>query len=273
LLSEVGVKAGRIAAWLPGMLKPAAARMALALRGVHAGGPAPDAPTQSSFALKDSLWSEAMLHTAGYLRLGSRAVRADLAERLAGALSQIRRGSETSAFVVPPELSAQVGCPQAEFQGVLRALGLKPAEKDKETGAVKLWRFHSQRRPERHADNAGVAQGEVVQAESAPAVGGQVDSRKEGAAKRGRRRNGKRGPEREAPAAGGKPHSAPRPSRDKPRPPPPARPQPPPSGPFAVLAEMIIMQPQQRTEPERARRKRRRGKRPAVAGTAPKAAS
>ncbi len=88
------------------MLKPAAAKLALGLRAVHSGQAAPDAPTQSSFPLKDQAWSEAMLHTAGYLRLGSRAVRADLAERMAGALSQIRRASETSAFVVPPELSA-----------------------------------------------------------------------------------------------------------------------------------------------------------------------
>jgi ATP-dependent RNA helicase SUPV3L1/SUV3 len=271
MLAEVGVKAGRIAAWLPGMLKPAAARLALALRGVHAGKPAPDAPTQSSFALKDATWSDAMLHTAGYLRLGARAVRADLAERLAGALSQIRRGSETSAFVVPPDLSAQVGCPQAEFAGVLRALGLKPAEKDKETGAVKLWRFHSQRRPERHADNAGAAQGEAVQADAVPVVA-EAESRKEGERKRGRRRGrGKRGPEREAPAAGVKPQAAAKPSREKSRPPP--RPQPPPSGPFAVLAEMIIMQPQRAAAPAQQRRKRRRGKRPAEAGAAPKVAS
>jgi ATP-dependent RNA helicase SUPV3L1/SUV3 len=85
--------------------------------------------------------------TRCYLRLGPRAVRADLAERLAGTLSQIRRGSETSAFAVPPELAAQVGCPTADFPAILRALGLKPAEKDKETGAVKLWRFPAQRSP------------------------------------------------------------------------------------------------------------------------------
>ena len=91
---------------MPGLLKTVAARMMLALRAVHSGQAAPDAPTQSSFQLKDSVWSDAMLQTAGYLRLGSRAVRADLAERLAGALSQARRGSETSAFVAPPELAA-----------------------------------------------------------------------------------------------------------------------------------------------------------------------
>jgi ATP-dependent RNA helicase SUPV3L1/SUV3 len=89
-----------------------------------------------------------MLWTAGYLRVGPRAVRADLAERLIFALSQIRRGSENSAFAVPPELAAQIGCPIADFPAILRSLGLKPAEKDKETGAVKLWRFAAQRKTE-----------------------------------------------------------------------------------------------------------------------------
>ena len=148
-LNVVGVKTGRIAAWLPGLLKPAAARLALALRAVHSGRPAPAAPTQSSFPLKDTAWTDAMLNTAGYLRLGPRAVRADLAERIASSLSQIRRASETSAFEVPRELAAQIGCPNADFPALLRAIGLKAAEKDRETGAVKLWRFPAQRPPER----------------------------------------------------------------------------------------------------------------------------
>jgi ATP-dependent RNA helicase SUPV3L1/SUV3 len=87
------------------------------------------------------------LWTAGYLRLGPRAVRADLAERLVSALSHIRRGSEKSAFAVPPELAAQIGCPIGDFPAILRSLGLKPAEKDKDTGAVKLWRFAAARPP------------------------------------------------------------------------------------------------------------------------------
>ncbi len=148
VLNVAGVRTGRVATWLPGLLKPAAARLVLALRAIHSGSPAPEPPTQSSFPLKDTPWTDAMLLTAGYLRLGPRAVRADLAERLAGSLSQVRRASDKSAFAVPPELAAQVGCPSADFPSILRALGLKPAEKDRETGAVKLWRFPAQRSPD-----------------------------------------------------------------------------------------------------------------------------
>ena len=154
LLAAAGVKTGRVATWMPGLLKPAAARLALALRSIHSQQAMRPAPSQSSFALREP-WPEAMLWTAGYLRLGPRAVRADLAERLIFSLSQIRRGSETSAFAVPPELAAQIGCPIAEFPSILRSLGLKPAEKDKATGAVKRWRFASQRtQPPREAVNA-----------------------------------------------------------------------------------------------------------------------
>ncbi len=146
-LNAAGVKVGRVAAWLPGLLKPSAARLALALRAVHASLPVRSPPSQSSFPLAKELWPEPMLWAAGYLRVGPRAVRADLAERLVASLSQIRRGSETSAFAAPPELAAQIGCPIADFPAVLRALGLKPAEKDKDTGAVKLWRFAAMRSP------------------------------------------------------------------------------------------------------------------------------
>ncbi len=242
-LNAVGVKAGRVAAWMPGLMKPAAARLMLALRAVHSGQAAPETPTQASFVLKDTAWSDVMLHTAGYLRLGARAVRADLAERLAGTLSQVRRASETSAFAAPPELAAQVGCPLAEFPAILRALGLKPAEKDKETGAVKLWRFPSQRKHERKA--TPVAAAAPVQQAGTP------DAKRDGRKpQRGKGRDQHRG----------KPQT-------------PARPQPVPSGPFAVLADMIIMQPKpQRVEaPPAQRRRRRRGKRPGGAA-APKVA-
>jgi ATP-dependent RNA helicase SUPV3L1/SUV3 len=145
-LHAAGARLGRVAAWLPGLLKPAPARLALALRAVHSGQPTRPAPSQSSFPLNGTTWPETVLWTAGYLRLGPRAVRADLAERLIHALGLIRRGSETSAFAAPPELAAQIGCPIGEFHAVLRSLGLKPAEKD-ESGEVKLWRFAANRPP------------------------------------------------------------------------------------------------------------------------------
>jgi hypothetical protein len=72
-----------------------------------------------------------------------------MAERLSWLLGQARRGSGTSAFIAPPELAAQIGCPIGEFPDVLRALGLKPAERDAATNAVTRWRFASQKTAQR----------------------------------------------------------------------------------------------------------------------------
>ncbi len=152
-LRGVDVRTGRTSIWLPGLLKPSAGGFALFLRAVHTGK-ARDraAPASSSFPLQGGDWSDPDLNTAGYLRLGPRAVRADLAERLAHALSDARKTSGASAFEAPAQLSALIGCPAKEFPGVLRALGLVPAERHAETGETLRWRYASRAgRPSRPA--------------------------------------------------------------------------------------------------------------------------
>jgi ATP-dependent RNA helicase SUPV3L1/SUV3 len=144
-LKEAGVSSGRLAAFLPGLLRPAPATLAILLRCVHGAFAPMRAPTASSFKVEG--WHNALLWTAGYVRLGPRAVRADMAERLSFALTQARRASESPSFVAPPELAALIGCPLADFEDVLRAMGLKPAERDAETKAVTRWRFPSRRPP------------------------------------------------------------------------------------------------------------------------------
>ncbi len=147
-LAAAGVKAGRIALWLPNMMKPASAQLALTLRAIHSSQPPRTAPSSASFRLSESPWPDAMLWTAGYLRLGPRAVRADMAERVMWQLSQARRTSDKSAFAIAPELAATIGCPATDWPEIIRALGLKPAERDAETNEVKLWRFPARERPQ-----------------------------------------------------------------------------------------------------------------------------
>lgn len=144
-LKSAGVRSGRVSLWLPDIAKPAAAGLVLALRAVQRGEASRAPPMQASFALAGTDWPEALLNTAGYLRLGPRAVRADMAERLLWQLSEIRRASPTSTFAAPVNLAALVGSPAAEFPDILRALGLKPAQRDPETDAVVLWRFAGKR--------------------------------------------------------------------------------------------------------------------------------
>ncbi len=143
-LRGVDVRTGRTAMWQPGLLKPAAADLTLMLRAVQDGAlPPRTAPTASSFPLSGTGWSDRQLGTAGYLRLGNRAVRADLAERLAHALSEARKAAGSSAFEAPGQLAALIGCPAKEFPGVLRALGLVPAERNADTGEALRWRYAS----------------------------------------------------------------------------------------------------------------------------------
>ena len=89
-LKMIGVRSGRTAAHVPDAQKPAAQKLIAIFRTVFDEKPTSAAPEGAgSFAL-DGSWSEEALAANGYLRFGSRAVRADLAERLAWEVSKRR---------------------------------------------------------------------------------------------------------------------------------------------------------------------------------------
>ena len=147
-LKAIGVRTGRVAAHVPDAQKPAAQALISALRSLHDGAPCPAAPEGAGSFAADADWTDTALAANGYLKLGSRAVRADLAERLAWEVSKRRKEAETAAFALPPELASIVSCPGDAFQDVLKGLGLSPAEKDPETGLPTLWRYKRRHRPE-----------------------------------------------------------------------------------------------------------------------------
>jgi len=147
-LKALGVRAGRIAAHVPDAQKPAPQRLIAFLRSLYDGVPCPVAPEGAGSFEPDERWTDAALAANGYVRLGRRAVRADLAERLAWEVSKRRKESETPAFALPPELASIVSCPGDAFPDVIKGLGLAPAEKDPETGAPTLWRYNRRTRPE-----------------------------------------------------------------------------------------------------------------------------
>lgn len=147
-LKAEGVRTGRIAAYMPGLLKPAQADLSLRLKALMDEGRVFKAPGAASFKTEKG-WNRSRLEAAGYIRLGARAVRADMAERLSWTLGQARKEANNSAFPVAPEHAALVGSPADEFVDVLKAMGLIPAQRDKETNAVTLWRFASKKAQER----------------------------------------------------------------------------------------------------------------------------
>jgi ATP-dependent RNA helicase SUPV3L1/SUV3 len=153
MLWSLGLSAGRTATYAPAHMTPAAAALAHVLRPgrffppeglAPSVGVTPETPPPECARL-------------GYLKLGARAVRADLAERLMGQLLAARR-LEGPSFTVAPALAAAIGCPKQALPDVLRGLGLAPAETDPETGAPAKWRFRRRAGPE-HAPAAPVASG------------------------------------------------------------------------------------------------------------------
>ena len=147
-LKAAGIRAGRVAVHAPDAQKPAAQRVIAILKAVDSGTEYPLAPEGAgSFAL-DGTWPEEALAANGYLRFGRRAVRADLAERLGWEIAKRRKDAGKNAFAIAIDLASMVSCPADDWPGVLKGFGLAPAEKDKETGAVTLWRYGARSRPE-----------------------------------------------------------------------------------------------------------------------------
>ena len=203
-LKGIGIRAGRVAAHVPDAQKPAAQRMIAILRAVFADEAFPLAPEGAGSFPLDGTWPEEALAANGYLRFGKRAVRADLAERLGWELSKRRREAGKSAFAVPIDLASVVSCPADDWPAVLKGFGLAPAEKDKETGAVTLWRYSARSRPEDANTarpprrNGGQGQGKRADGPGGNRGGNRPDNR--GGGKGGPRRDGRGGQQK--PSAG-----------------------------------------------------------------------
>lgn len=153
-LKALGLRAGRVAAHVPDAQKPAAQRLISTLKTLAESEPCLAAPEGAGSFPLDGSWSDAALNANGYIRFGPRAVRADLAERLAWDISKRRREANAPKFEIPPEVASIVSCPGAEFPALLKGLGVVPAErtevKDEETGEVTSqvtsWRYLSRSR-------------------------------------------------------------------------------------------------------------------------------
>jgi len=240
-LKAVGIRAGRVAAHVPDAQKPAAQRMIAILRAVFAGEAFPLAPEGAGSFPLDGTWPEEALAANGYIRFGKRAVRADLAERLGWELSKRRREAGKNAFAIPIDLASVVSCPADDWPAVLKGFGIAPAEKDKETGVVTLWRYGARSRPEEGG-----------------APRGNRPPRRDGGRPQGKRGDGQpsegRGQER-----GGR-HGQPqgRPNRGAPQP----RPrQIDPNSPFAALAALLPPEP-----PPKKKRNKPKGPKPGKGG-------
>ncbi|OZB13367.1 MAG: helicase, partial [Hyphomonas sp. 34-62-18] len=205
-------------------------------------------------------------------RFGRRAVRADLAERLGWEIAKRRKDAGKNAFPIAIDLASMVSCPADDWPGVLKGFGLAPAEKDKETGAVTLWRYGARTRSEdgqsARPPRADRPQGERPKRDGAPGDRPQAD-RPEGKGPRGdgKGRDRSRGRDERRPPRGGDTRNDRRPEG---RPAPPARKVADPDSPFAALA--ALLPPPKPPKPPRPP-KQKQPRKPSAEGGKPEAAT
>ena len=121
-LRQAGVCIGRHSIYLPALLKPAAVGLRGLLWGLAAKAifPLPiPSPGRMSVAA-DAAAPMAFWQAIGYRRLGPRAVRVDIVERLAARAWAL---SAAAPFTPPPELMNLLGCGAEELVEVLEHLG------------------------------------------------------------------------------------------------------------------------------------------------------
>jgi len=126
-LGAIHVTAGRLALFHPAMLKPAALARRAALLAIAQGLPhTPVVPAAGLAHLAPPAdWPAGFAANLGYLPVGPRLVRIDIAERVANELFAHNRDQP---WPVPRDLPARLGIKQGDLAPALRALGLRLIE-------------------------------------------------------------------------------------------------------------------------------------------------
>jgi ATP-dependent RNA helicase SUPV3L1/SUV3 len=119
-LSRLGVTVGRLAVFLPALLKPEPMRLRARLFAVRGGQPAAAGPDGGPSVARDAARPPAFYVARGYLPLGPRAVRMDRAEHAAAVAWRL---SQKGPFVPPRDLLGILGCAEAELPAILAEMG------------------------------------------------------------------------------------------------------------------------------------------------------
>ena len=126
-LAAIHVTAGRFALYHPAMLKPVALARRAALLAIARGMAA--VPTLPNAALAHlpppADWPDGLAESLGYVTVGTRLLRLDIAERVTNELFLQNRHHPAP---VPRDLPARLGIKQVDLGPALRALGLRLIE-------------------------------------------------------------------------------------------------------------------------------------------------
>jgi ATP-dependent RNA helicase SUPV3L1/SUV3 len=118
-LSRLGVTIGRLAVFLPALLRPEATGLRARLFAIGQGRPAEAGPGPPSVP-SDPRQPPAFYLACGYLPAGPRAIRLDRLERAAALAARL---SHAGPFVPPRELASILACRPEDVPPVLTAIG------------------------------------------------------------------------------------------------------------------------------------------------------
>jgi ATP-dependent RNA helicase SUPV3L1/SUV3 len=122
-LRKIGVRSGRLALFVPGMLKPRTAAMRARLWALAHGLAVPELPAASvvSMPVRPD-WPPGFAPAMGWMELGPVLLRLDVAERVAGELGYLtRRG----AVMLPRDLGSRLSVRAELLPIILRRLGFR----------------------------------------------------------------------------------------------------------------------------------------------------
>ena len=136
-LRKLGVRFGSMYIFVPALLKPGARTLCSQLWGLRRGEVGAERLLTFAAAGRTSFAAEAPLaadtyRVAGFRLCGDRVVRIDIVERLndlirAAIPDHLRPGglppSETSGFLISPQMTSLTGCSGESFASILRSLG------------------------------------------------------------------------------------------------------------------------------------------------------
>lgn len=142
-LRRLGVRFGQYSVFLPALIKPQGARLKALLWAVHQGlAEIPPPPQAGLTSVATDGAPPAFLEAAGYRVCGQRAVRFDMLERLADLIrAKGEKGQMPDVFEASGEMMSILGAGSEELAVVLRGLGFREAQIQKEDGTtVTQWK-------------------------------------------------------------------------------------------------------------------------------------
>jgi ATP-dependent RNA helicase SUPV3L1/SUV3 len=119
-LARLGVAVGRLALYVPALLRPEAMRLRARLFAIRRGQPAETGPDGVPSVPSVPRWPAGFYLACGYLPAGPRAVRLDRLERAAAVVSRLSR---SGPCLPPRDLPSILGCPAEDVPAVLTAIG------------------------------------------------------------------------------------------------------------------------------------------------------